>query len=346
MPETTAAALLDAARILLGAPVRGAHEDARFVEAGSELVVLTDPGRCLIGEAIALAAREVQARATVVILDRQDRPLRTLPPEARAALASSSAAVFVAAAPAGERSLREQISAIVKAREMRYARLPDVSEAAFVNGLRLDHRQVLTIGRALEARAERGSVLEVTSAAGTSLRIEVTPQAWVERLGEIVPGGTVGFPAGALYTSPERIEGTFVADASLGEFFGLREGVLEAKPVRFEIRGGRVTAVHAPHCPALESDVRALLAFAENSNRVGLVVLGVNPGIERPSGDAGVDQCLPGLHLGLGDPGGKSTAVAWKARTAFAACQKGSRVLVDGQVLYEGGRIVAPPSPH
>ena len=71
MPEITAAALLDAARILLGAPVRGAPESARFVEAGSELVILTDAARCLVGEAIALAAREVQARATVVVLDRQ-----------------------------------------------------------------------------------------------------------------------------------------------------------------------------------------------------------------------------------------------------------------------------------
>ena len=342
MPQITAAALLDAARILLAAPVRGAPESTRFVEADTGLAILTDPGSCLIGEAIALAAREVGARATVVVLDRQDKPLRTLPAEARAALASSTATVFVAAAPNSERSMREQVAAIVKAREMRYARLPDVSEQAFVDGLRLDHRQVLGIGRALEDRVQRGRVLEVTSPAGTDLRVTVTAGAWVERLGELVPGDGVGFPAGALYTSPESIEGTFVADGSLGEFFGVREGALAGKPVRFEIANGRVTAAHAPGCTALESDVRALLAFAENSNRIGLVVLGVNPGVAGPTGDAGVDQCLPGLHLGVGDPGGRSTAtaVAWKARTAFAACQKGSRVLVDGVLVYEDGRIV------
>jgi len=110
--------------------------------------------------------------------------------------------------------------------------------------------------------------------------------------------------------------------------------------VRFEIAGGRVTSVHAPLAPALESDLRALLAFAENSNRVGLVVLGVNAGVEGPTGDASVDQCLPGLHLGIGDPGGKSTAVAWKARTAFAACQTSSRVLVDDRVVFDGGWMV------
>ena len=342
MPQITAAALLDAARILLAAPVRGASESTRFVEPGSDLAILTDPGRRLIGEAIALAAREVGARASVVVLDRQDKPLRTLPAEARAALASSMATVFVAAAPSSERSMREQIAAVVKARDMRYARLPDVSEEAFVHGLRLDHRQVLGIGRSLEARVQRGRILEVTSPAGTALRVTVTPGAWVERFGELVPGEGVGFPAGALYTSPESIDGTFVADGSLGEFFGVREGVLAAKPVRFEIMSGRVMAAHAPDCTALEADVRALLAFAENSNRIGLVVLGVNPGVEGPTGDAAVDQCLPGLHLGLGDPGGRSTAVAWKARTAFAACQKGSRVLVDGVLVYEDGRIVPP----
>ncbi|HSO39229.1 MAG TPA: hypothetical protein VLT33_42175 [Labilithrix sp.] len=340
MTEITPAALLDAARILLGAPVRGAPPAARFVEAASELAVLVDHGTRRIGEALALAAREADARATVVLLDRQEKPLRALPAEAREALARASCVVFAASSPNAERSMREQIAAVVKAREMRYARLPDVSEAAFARGLRLDHRKVARLGREVEQRVQHGHLLEVTSPAGTSLRIAVTPGAWVERFGELVPGSAVGFPAGALYTSPESIDGTFVADASLGEFFGAREGVLTARPVRFEIAAGRVTSVEAPGSPALEADLRALLAFAENSNRIGLVVLGVNAGVEGPTGDAGVDQCQPGLHLGLGDPGGKSTAVAWKARTAFAACQTASHVRVDARVLFDGGRLV------
>jgi leucyl aminopeptidase (aminopeptidase T) len=341
MPEIPAAALLHAAKILLAAPVRGASSTARFVEQGSELAILTDEPASRIGKALQLAAQQAEAKATLIVLERPpERPLRALPPEARMALASAESVVFAASAPNAERSMRETLAAVVKARGMRYARLPDITEAAFARGLQLDYRAVGEAGKAVARRVEGAQVLEVTSPAGTSLRIGVTPGAWVGRLGEIVPGTTVGFPAGALFTSPESIEGTFVADASLGEFFGIREGLLIAAPVRFEIKAGRVTAFYAPHSQALEADVRALLGFAENSNRIGLVVLGVNAGIDGPTGDSSVDQHLPGLHLGLGDPGGKSTAVAWKARTAFAACQVASRVIVDGRVVFDGGKLV------
>lgn len=341
MPEITAEVLLHAATILLAAPVRGAPASARFVERGRDLVIFIDSASQRIGAALELAARRAEASAMVVVLDRpQDRPLRALPPEARAALAQADCAIFAASASNAERSMREQLAAVVKARGMRYARLPDITETAFVCSLRLDYREVGEAGRAMVERVSGARLLEVESPAGTALRIGVTPGAWVERLGEVVPGSTVDFPAGALFTSPESVDGTFVADASMGEFFGLREGLLAAAPVRFEIKGGRVEAVHAPQSGSLEADIRALLRFAENSNRIGLVVLGVNAGIEGPSGDASVDQHLPGLHLGLGDPGGKSTAVAWKARTAFAACQASSRVVVDGAAAFDGGRIV------
>lgn len=343
-PEIPAQALLHAAKILLAAPVRGAPPDARFVERGVELAILVDEASRRIGEALHLAGQDAGAKTTLVVLDRsQGKPLRALPPEARTALARAECAVFAAAGSGEERSMREQVAAVVKARGMRYVRLPDINEQAFARGLRLDYRAVGAAGRAIARRVEGASVLEVASAAGTALRIGVTPGAWAERLGEIVPGTAVGFPAGALFTSPESVEGTFVADASMGEFFGVREGLLLAAPVRFEIEAGRVASVHAPHSSALEADVRALLAFAENSNRVGLVALGVNGGIDGPTGDASVDQYLPGLHLVLGDPGGRSTTVAWRARTAFAVCQAASRVVADGQVLFDGDTKLGGP---
>ncbi|MBX3187810.1 MAG: hypothetical protein KF819_12375 [Labilithrix sp.] len=334
--------LLHAAKTLLGAPVRGASPDARFVEAGDELAVVVDDASQRIGAALARAAEEIDARATVVVLERpEDKPIKVLAPDVHDALVKARTAVVATRCPNAERSMREQLAAVVKACGIRHARLADITEHAFARGLRLDQRVVCEAGRAMEQRLALARAIDVESSAGTRLRIGVTPGGWVERLGEVAPGVAVGFPAGALYTLPDSVEGIFVADASLGEFFGAREGSLRDKPVRFEIRAGKVVSVHAPSSPALEADVRATLGFADGSDRVGLVVIGVNGGIEEPSGDAAVDQNLPGLHLGIGDAGGRmTTAVSCKARTAFAACQATSRVTIDGQIVVEGGKLV------
>jgi hypothetical protein len=82
-----------------------------------------------------------------------------------------------------------------------------------------------------------------------------------------------------------------------------------------------------------------MLGVAPNSDRVGLVILGVNAGVGEPTGCVTADQHRPGLHLVFGDPLPKLTAAAWSARTSFAACQARSTVRVDGTVVIDGGRL-------
>jgi hypothetical protein len=66
----------------------------------------------------------------------------------------------------------------------------------------------------------------------------------------------------------------------------------------------------------------------------------VNEGVDEATGEAAVDQNLPGLHLFVGDPAGRATGVRWTARTSFAACQARSSVTVDGMRTIDAGRLV------
>jgi leucyl aminopeptidase (aminopeptidase T) len=170
--------------------------------------------------------------------------------------------------------------------------------------------------------------------------VELAPDArWFAQLGVLAPGRWGNFPAGAIYTSPASASGVFVADASMGEFFGAREGVLRANAVRILVDGGRVVGVES-RSAQLKRDIEAMLAVSPNSDRIGLVSIGVNPGLDSPVGDAIVDQNMPGLHIGIGDPAAKTTGASWSAPTCFAACEAGSRVAVDGEVIIEAGRVV------
>jgi leucyl aminopeptidase (aminopeptidase T) len=235
--------------------------------------------------------------------------------------------------------MREQLLHIVGACGVRHGHMPGITPRAFARGMQLDYDRVIAWGKALSRRLEYSHILETDSAAGTQLRMTFSQDnRWVPRLGTLSPGKWVNFPAGAIYASPESAEGVLVANASLGEFFGAREGLLLKKPVRFTIEAGRVVRVEASSAQ-LQADIEHMLRFAPNSDRVGLVAIGVNEGVDTPTGEAVVDQNLPGLHLFIGDPAGRATGVTWSARTSFAACQAGSSVSVDGMLSINSGRI-------
>src|SRR5262249_7600733 len=157
------------------------------------------------------------------------------------------------------------------------------------------------------------------------------------QLGTIEPGRWGNLPAGAIYASPASLDGTFVASVSVGAATGVGSNA----SVRFEIKGGRVLLVEAED-PEVERALQALLASSPNSARVGLVAIGVNCGIARPTGEALVDQNLPGLHLAIGDPAARVTGVDWSAPTSVAACQAASTVIVDGAVAIDRGRLLTP----
>ena len=236
--------------------------------------------------------------------------------------------------------MREQLLHIVGACGGRHAHMPGITQRAYGAGMRMDYERVAAWGRALFRRLEFAGHLHVTSEAGTDLHLTMgSDPRWVPRLGALAPGKWVNFPAGALYASPQGADGTFVADAALGEYFGAREGLLLQKQVRFTLDGGRVVNVESPGAPALEAEIRQMLAFGANSDRVGLVAIGVNEGVDAATGEAAVDQNLPGLHLFIGDPAGRATGVRWSARTSFAACQAVSSLAVDGMTTIDRGRL-------
>jgi leucyl aminopeptidase (aminopeptidase T) len=299
-----------------------------------------------MGDAVATAVEASGGWVKRARLDRlasaggSGRPHKIVPDPLLIALRDADASVFVASALPAELTMRQALLHVVRQRGLRHAHMPGVAADAFVAGMRLDYAQVERLGQRVLGRLSGTKSILAESPAGTSLRVDISPDArWFAQLGVLAPGRWGNLPAGAIYTSPTSANGIFVADASLGEFFGAREGVLRANPVRLLIDGGRVVGVES-RSPQLKRDIEAMLRISPNSDRIGLVSIGVNLGLDSPVGDALVDQNMPGLHLGIGDPAAKTTGATWSAPTCFAACEAASRVVVDGEVIIEAGRVV------
>jgi hypothetical protein len=340
--------LARAAGVLLCAPVAG-RLGARLAGEGENFVIIADARSALLSTALVAAASEVGALPSIYRLDQLPNeatskiggPHKVLPAVLGRALASAPGAAFLARGLRQEQSMRLQLRDVIHAARQCHAYMPDITEAAFAGGLRVPQDSVVAVGRFMAKRLRGVRSMTCESAAGTRLSLTVNPSAgWVARLGEVEPGRTTTFPAGTLFATPLEVEGTFVADASLGEFLGAHEGVLREKAVSFTISGGRVTRVDAGRNAELQGQVEALLRVSPNSNRVGLVCVGVNEGVCVPTGDSVADCLIAGLHLFIGDPAGKATGATWTARTSLAACQATSRVVVDGRTIIEGGKVL------
>lgn len=312
------------------------------VTAGERFVAVGDLESQPMLAALEAAARALGAEAASLRIDllrsystnhSGERPHKVLPDAVRRAMLSAQASAFVASAPHAESSMRDQLLHVVGACRIRHAHMPGISPVAFATGLVTDHGQIAEHARVLERKLEVAREIAVESAAGTKLVLRTGKNhRWVARTGLVGPGEHSAFPTGSIIATPEEVDGTFIATASLGEFFGIREGLLR-DPVRFTIVGARVTAVACEKNAQLVKDIETMLQVAPNSDRIGLVVIGVNRGILEPVGDVSVDQHRPGLHLVIGDPMTKLTSPGWSARTSFTACQTKSSVLVDGALV-------------
>lgn len=323
-------------------------QTALCVQSGERFVIVGDVGSSAILQALEKAGREIGAEVATLRLDQHrsvstnhsgERPHKVLPDAVRRAMLSAQASVFVASAPRAESSMRDQLQHIVSAVRVRHAHLPGVTNAAFAAGLAVDHTKIAASGDALLRHLEVAREITCTSDQGTNLVVHPGACRWISRFGRVAAGESVLFPTGSLACCPEGIRGSFAATASLGEFFGARERLLR-EPILFDIEDGTVKRVRCSGSPELVRDVEAMLAVAPNSDRIGLVVLGLNPGAPHPIGTVAVDQHRPGLHIVIGDPQTKQSGAGWSARTSFAACQSSSTVHVDGVTVADAGALL------
>lgn len=304
------------------------------VRRGERVAIVADARGVRVADALVRAVHAAEAEPRIGWLEAEGgRPLTALPPAIAALFDGAAASVFVGSAAPDELAMRQAILALVTERRLRHAHMPGVSALAFCRGLRVDYDVVAGYGVRLLSKLARATRVLTTSEAGTLLLVKGAPK-WLPQLGQLEPGRWGNLPAGALYATPATVEGTFVADASVA-------GRPDAPPVTLHLRESCVVGVEVPDDRTLEASLKR--RFSEpNADRVGLVAIGVNYGLEEPTGEALVDQNLPGLHLSIGDPAVGATGERWRAPSSIAFCQARATVQLDGEAVVRDGRLVEP----
>ena len=317
---------------------RNAIQVCLAVQPRERVALIADEASREVAASLAAALDEAGARTESLLIEQiASRPLTAAPPQVLQALEEADAGILCIHPLQGELASRMAIVAIVERRQMRYAHMVGVTPDIMRQGMRADYRLVDRLSATLCGRMSAAHSLRVETEYGTSLKATFDPALhWVKTSGIISPRYWSNLPAGEVFTTPASVDGVFVCNATVGDYFGPKYGDLGRTPMTLEIARGRLTAVHCGR-RELEREFREYCHTDAHSDRVGELAFGTNIALSDMIGILLQDEKVPGVHLAFGDPYGSQTGADWKSTTHVDVLTRDCDVWIDeDQVIHRG----------
>ena len=317
---------------------KNAVETCLAVQAGERVALIADAESSAVAASLAAALQNVQATTTELLLeDLAPRPLRGAPGPVLEALEKADVGILAMNPQPGELTARMAIVHVVERRRIRYAHMVGVTPQIMQQGMRTDYKLVDQLSDKLRERMLRAKTLTVTTEAGTAFAAHFDKKLdWVKTSGLISPRYWSNLPAGEVFTTPASVDGTFVCDATAGDYFNGKYGDLQSAPMKLTIEGGRLIQVECARRD-LEKEFWEYCHTDENSDRVGELAFGTNLGLSEMIGILLQDEKFPGVHIAFGDPYGSQTHADWKSKTHVDVLTRNCDVWIDGdQIIAKG----------
>lgn len=318
---------------------RNAVRTCLAVERSDRALLITDEGTREIASAIYAELVDTGAEVRCFVLERQgNRPLDVVPQVILKALETSTVSLLVVQPQPGELRARTHVMDMVRESGIRHAHMPGVDVRMMMTGMRADYHRVARVQDRLQQRLSPSSVVTVRTRAGTDLEVRFTPEhQWVRCDGLIKPGLLQNLPTGQLYTTPANVEGVFVGDGAIGEWFSLRYPELDRYPLTVEISQGRILDSRSANA-ALARQFLLYVRSNPNGDRVGEFAIGTNLALEEFLGNALQDENVPGSHLAFGGAAIlASTGARWSCKTHLPLIARDCDIDIDGRSIMRGG---------
>jgi len=309
------------------------------VRPGERVVVIADEISRGVAASLERALKEQNAEFTGMLLeDFGPRPMNGAPEPVLEALERTDVGVLCMTPQPGELTARMAIVRVVERRQIRYAHMVGVTPEIMQQGMRADYRKVDELSDKLRERMLRAETLTVRTSAGTCFSAHFDRGLdWVKTSGLISPRYWSNLPAGEVFTTPATVDGTFVCDATAGDYFSGKYGDLQATPLTMKIEAGRLVKVDCQR-KDLEEEFWTYTHTDENSDRVGELAFGTNLGLTEMIGVLLQDEKFPGVHIAFGDPYGSQTHANWKSRTHVDVLTRNCDVWIDDDQVIEKGK--------
>lgn len=311
------------------------------IQPGERVALLADEASRAVAASLESALEAAGATTDAILIESVSaRPMRAAPEPLLDALGRADAGILCVQPQEGELTARMAIVGAVERRRIRYAHMVGVTPQIMREGLRADYRLVDRLSQQLCERMPAAAQLTVKTEAGTDFVATFDPRlAWVKTSGLINPRYWSNLPAGEVFTTPGSVEGTFVCDATAGDYFNAKYGSLDDTPLVLTISRGRLVDVACTRAD-LQQDFWSYCHTDGNSPRVGELAFGTNYGLREMIGILLQDEKCPGVHLAFGDPYGSQTRADWTSSTHVDVLTRRCNVWIDDEQVIAEGRYL------
>ena len=320
---------------------RNAVDTCLAIQPNERVTLIADRASAAVAASLATAIAERGAICEPFLLeDLAARPLARAPQQILDSLGRNDAGILCMQPLPGELAARKDIVGVVERRHIRYAHMVGVTPEIMQQGMRADYTMVDKLSERLLQRMHTARSLTVRTDAGTSLVASFDAALdWVKTSGLINRRYWSNLPAGEVFTTPAKVDGTFVCDGTAGDHFCGKYGDLQKTPLALEIKGGRLVSAKCAR-KDLEEEFWKYCHTDENSDRVGELAFGTNLSLSDMIGVLLQDEKLPGVHLAFGDPYGSQTHAAWSSRTHVDVLARNCNVWIDEEQVIAKGRYL------
>jgi aminopeptidase len=330
-----------------GPGARNAVTTCLRIQADEKVTVITDRSCEAVAASIAHELDKLGCAWNGFVLeDVAARPLGGMPKVILDDMETSQVSIFAVMVQPNELQSRMQMTDVVNRRRMRHAHMVNISPEIMVQGMRADFLAIDQLSQAVLDKVRKATYVRATTAAGTDIHAELTPEyRWFKTSGIISPEKWGNLPGGECFTAPKEVNGVFVVDGVVGDYLCGRYGILRETPLTIHIEGNRIVKASCAN-KDLEREFWAYTHTDANSDRVGEFAIGTNIGVERVIGNILQDEKFPGVHIAFGDPYGAHTGAQWKSSTHIDVVGLGfniwlgnaageEQIMRDGEFLIE-----------
>lgn len=304
-------------------------EECLGVTRGETVLVLTDPQKRAIGEALVDKARALGAE--VVLAEMSERETHGSEPPPPVAAAMLECDVFIA--PTSKSVSHTEARHQATRKGVRAATMPDITEEMLERTMGADYDAIRQRSRALAELLTEGEVVRITSPSGTDVTIPIGGRSGISDDGDLRQEGAFGnLPAGEGFIAPVEgaTNGRIVFDGSVWPI-----GLLE-EPLVLEISEGYAVDITGPSAARW----RALIEpYGRDAFAVAELGIGTNEKAKLTGNVLEDEKILGTIHVALGDNH------SFGGRIRVSSHQDGivlgpTVTIDDTQILTEGRLLV------
>jgi leucyl aminopeptidase (aminopeptidase T) len=312
----------------LATAIRTVLVDCLDVKRDESVLVLTDPNKRQIAEAVVAGARDLGAET--VLAEMSERATHGTEPPAAVAAAMLAVDVFIA--PTSKSVSHTEARRAASEKGVRAATMPDITEDMLVRTMSVDYAHIRRLSETVADMLTTASAVHITSEEGTNITFNIEGRAGIADSGDLrSPGAFGNLPAGEGFIAPVegKTFGRLVFDGSIWPV-----GVLH-EPLVVDVEAGYAVSFSGA---AAEPFKEIVAPYGHEAFAVAELGIGTNEAA-RLSGLVLEDEKILGtVHVAFGDNHSFGGTIRVPSHQDGVVLRP--RVECDGIVVLEEGKLL------